>query len=104
MLNGDPTYKADERINYASNTGTRSGVVANTRTTGSMNGWTGSSVGDGPIPLVRSYCHADDLICQLGSATSTVGHNSYNTDDVALIDASTFLYSFIVDPQRKALK
>lgn len=104
ILFGDPTYKAGERINYASNTGTRSGVVANTRTTGSLNGWTGSSVGDGPIPLVRSYCHADDLICQLGSTTSTAGHNSYNTDDVALVDASSFLYSFIVDPQRKALK
>lgn len=104
VLLGDPTYQPGERINSADNDAPASGILATRRTAGSMDGWTGNSAGFGAIPLVRSYCYAKDIICQAGSASGTGPHNSYNVDGELLIEASGFLWDFILSPQRFANK
>ena len=53
------------------------------------------------LPLVRSYCYSNDLVCQAGSTASFGPHNSYNQDYNILADASSFLYAFTTDPQRR---
>ncbi|WP_153001733.1 cutinase family protein [Curtobacterium oceanosedimentum] len=101
VLFGDASYRPGERIDWKGNTGQAYGLTSGGRAAGSMNGWTGSSVASGPIPLVRSYCLAKDLVCQVGSTTSTTVHNSYNQEYGILADASSFLWAFITDPQRR---
>ncbi|MBT1631460.1 cutinase family protein [Curtobacterium flaccumfaciens] len=100
ILLGDPSYRTTERINSEMNTGKGAGLTARGRTTGSMDGWTGDSFTYGAIPLVRSYCYTDDLICQAGSTVDTGPHNSYNQDEALLRDAESFLWGFILSPQR----
>jgi hypothetical protein len=92
VLFGDPTYR-DGEIWDAGGNGRGHGVFV--RAQGAFHGYArASTLSSFPIPMVRSWCVADDKFCQTGN--SIAAHESYSnvfTQRAAYDFLRGFLYS-----------